>query len=225
MKCCGVFTIISSENIFCDRCNTIYPLYEEDLINFSLNEEYEYFNSEKNGYNIYEEYISRNYVPLKTKLDIESKLKFIKSCIYSKDCQIMSIIFISVSMHDKLIPIKYFYTHSGLMCEYNMFKKCVGYFIKLLSISINYDYKKLILFYMEYFDFKYENVNVIYNRICKTCDFSDNLFINVPIAILLSINNSEDKKNIKLMSKISHISLSNLKKRYKMIKTYINKHV
>ena len=221
MKCCGEYVLISSENMFCDKCNKIYTLFEEDIITPKTYQKFEDYNIKNNEYNIYKEYLARNYIPLKTQLYIESKFSFIKSCIYSKDCQIMSIIFISISVNDKLIPIKYFFNQSGLLCGFNMFKKCVDYFIKLLSLSITYDHKKLILFYEDFFNFNFKDIINSFNKISKIKNLSINLFTIVPIAILLNISGNNFKSEIKLMSEISYISLPNLKKKLKITKNCI----
>ena len=133
----------------------------------------------------------------------------------------MSIIFISISVNDKLIPIKYFFNQSGLLCGFNMFKKCVDYFIKLLSLSITYDHKKLILFYEDFFNFNFKDIINSFNKISKIENLSINLFTIVPIAILLNISGNNFKSEIKLMSEISYISLPNLKKKLKITKNCI----
>ena len=217
MKCCGKYVLISSENMFCDTCNKIYTLFEEDVISPKTFQNFEYLQIRNNNFNTYKEYLARNYIPLKTQFYIESKFNFIKSCIYSKDCQIMAIIFISISVNDKLIPIKYFFNQSGLLCGYHMFKKCVNYFMKLMSLSITYDHKKLILFYEDFFNFNYKDIINSFNKISKIDNLSINLFTIVPTAILLNI----DESNLKQMSEISCISFPNLKKKLKITKNCI----
>ena len=44
MKCCGEYVLISSENMFCDKCNKVYTLFEEDIITSKTYQNFEDYN-------------------------------------------------------------------------------------------------------------------------------------------------------------------------------------
>ena len=119
---CGINCLLTSENWICDVCRNLYPIYEQTFTarDNQLNKNIEFSNIyEKN--NIYTEYLQRNYISYKSKKFVESKLKYVKSCIYSNDCQIMSLLYLAICNNEKITPIKFFFDHSGLMCTFFLF--------------------------------------------------------------------------------------------------------
>ena len=221
MKCCGRFCLICSENIFCDLCGNFFPLYEDNIY-FSSDPDQTYISSFSS--NIYEEFIQRNFVSIRSRNFFESKISFVKSCIYTKNCQIMSLLYIAICKEQKIIPLKFFFNHSGLMCSFNLFKKCVKYFLDNLSIFIDYNHENLLKFYSEFICFNH----LIVSDICKKIENIDSLNVNffsyAPLAILYNKyknNYNNNNNDIDLISSISGLTNNNIKKKLCLINKYI----
>lgn len=216
MKCCGRYCLTTSEHIFCDSCGNMYPIYE-----FDIKQSEDQLNSYISSFfpNICEEFMQRNFVSIRSRNFLESKISFVKNCIYTKDCQIMSLLYISICKEQKLVPIKFFFDRSALMCSFNLFKKCVKYFLDNLSIFIDYKHENLLTFYSEFISFNHSSVSEICKKIENIDSLNLNFFAYVPLGILYNRykNNFNNNDEINLISSISGLSINNIKKIYVLL--------